>query len=94
MIVLGFFFSARLWIFCKINLMFCCSDDFVLHAGGSVWALDWCPRLRENIGCNVKCEVILIAQLLRFSFFIRVTIFFEENLHNSIQFLGSYISNT
>ncbi|KAH0466056.1 hypothetical protein IEQ34_006159 [Dendrobium chrysotoxum] len=37
------------------------SDDFVLHVGGSVWSLDWCPRPYENIDCNVKCEYLAIA---------------------------------
>ncbi|XP_020580386.1 uncharacterized protein LOC110024643 isoform X2 [Phalaenopsis equestris] len=37
------------------------NDDFVLHVGGSVWAMDWCPRLYENIGCDVKCEYLAIA---------------------------------
>ncbi|KAG0473222.1 hypothetical protein HPP92_015079 [Vanilla planifolia] len=37
------------------------NDDFVLHVGGSVWALDWCPRLHEDGGHNVKCEYLAVA---------------------------------
>lgn len=42
--------------------MCCCSsDDFLLNVGGSVWTLDWCPRLHENAGNDVKCEYLAIA---------------------------------
>ncbi|KAI0519723.1 hypothetical protein KFK09_007182 [Dendrobium nobile] len=37
------------------------NDDFVFHVGGSVWSLDWCPRLYENIDCDVKCEYLAVA---------------------------------
>ncbi|XVF21369.1 hypothetical protein REPUB_Repub12eG0084500 [Reevesia pubescens] len=32
--------------------------DFVMYVGGSVWALDWCPRVHENPNSLVKCEFI------------------------------------
>jgi hypothetical protein len=31
--------------------------DFVLHVGGSVWALDWCPQRPQWSNFNVKTEV-------------------------------------
>lgn len=37
------------------------SKDFVIYAGGSVWALDWCPRVHEKPDCQVKCEFIAVA---------------------------------
>ncbi|KAJ0083331.1 hypothetical protein Patl1_30047 [Pistacia atlantica] len=38
-----------------------CSKDFVMYAGGSVWALDWCPRVRERPDCHTKCEFIAVS---------------------------------
>ncbi|XVE78102.1 hypothetical protein DITRI_Ditri13aG0117000 [Diplodiscus trichospermus] len=35
--------------------------DFVMYVGGSVWALDWCPRVHENPNSPVKCEFIAVA---------------------------------
>ncbi|KAK6238872.1 hypothetical protein QUC31_004341 [Theobroma cacao] len=35
--------------------------DFVMYVGGSVWALDWCPRVHENPNSTVKCEFIAVA---------------------------------
>ncbi|CAA6673104.1 unnamed protein product [Spirodela intermedia] len=35
--------------------------DFVLHAGGSVWALDWCPRVHQVPHCPVRCEYLAVA---------------------------------
>ncbi|KAF2289739.1 hypothetical protein GH714_038415 [Hevea brasiliensis] len=37
------------------------SKDFVLNAGGSVWALDWCPRVHERPACHIKCEFVVVA---------------------------------
>ncbi|XP_022765153.1 uncharacterized protein LOC111310200 isoform X5 [Durio zibethinus] len=37
------------------------SKDFVMYVGGSVWALDWCPRVHENPNRPVKCEFIAVA---------------------------------
>ncbi|XP_074578632.1 uncharacterized protein LOC141835092 isoform X2 [Curcuma longa] len=40
------------------------SNDFILHAGGLVWALDWCPRNQEQQGqedCKIKCEYLAVA---------------------------------
>ncbi|KAJ7976092.1 General transcription factor 3C polypeptide 2 [Quillaja saponaria] len=37
------------------------SKDFVMYAGGSVWALDWCPRIHETLDCSVKSEFIAVA---------------------------------
>ncbi|KAG2686544.1 hypothetical protein I3760_09G010400 [Carya illinoinensis] len=38
-----------------------CSKDFVIHVGGHVWALDWCPRVHERHECPIKCEFIAVA---------------------------------
>ncbi|XP_062082661.1 uncharacterized protein LOC133788977 [Humulus lupulus] len=35
--------------------------DFILYVGGSVWSLDWCPRVHENPESRVKREFIAIA---------------------------------
>ncbi|GKU98344.1 hypothetical protein SLEP1_g11358 [Rubroshorea leprosula] len=35
--------------------------DFIMYVGGSVWALDWCPRVHENPDGYVKCEFIAVA---------------------------------
>ncbi|KAF4381482.1 hypothetical protein G4B88_029837 [Cannabis sativa] len=35
--------------------------DFILYVGGSVWGLDWCPRVHENPESSFKCEFIAIA---------------------------------
>ncbi|WCJ41549.1 Transducin/WD40 repeat-like superfamily protein [Euphorbia peplus] len=37
------------------------SNDFVMHVGGSVWALDWCPRTRDRSASHVKCEYLAVA---------------------------------
>ncbi|XP_065866664.1 uncharacterized protein [Euphorbia lathyris] len=37
------------------------SKDFVMHVGGSIWALDWCPRTRETSAGHVKCEFLAVA---------------------------------
>ncbi|WCJ19340.1 Transducin/WD40 repeat-like superfamily protein [Euphorbia peplus] len=37
------------------------SKDFVMHVGGSVWALDWCPRNHERSASHVKCEFLAVA---------------------------------
>ncbi|KAK9290694.1 hypothetical protein L1049_008868 [Liquidambar formosana] len=34
--------------------------DFVLHVGGPVWALDWCPRVHQSSDCH-NCEFIAVA---------------------------------
>ncbi|KAH7663447.1 general transcription factor 3C polypeptide 2 protein [Dioscorea alata] len=36
-------------------------SDFVLHVGGSVWALDWCPRTDEKTESQVNCEYLAVA---------------------------------
>ncbi|XP_072964384.1 uncharacterized protein [Typha angustifolia] len=40
-----------------------CSDstDFVLHAGGDVWAMDWCPRMQDNHESTISCEYLAVA---------------------------------
>lgn len=35
-----------------------CSEDFVMYVGGSVWALDWCPRVHQKPDSHIKCEVL------------------------------------
>ena len=35
----------------------CCSKDFVMYAGGSVWALDWCPAVHRISESHAKSEV-------------------------------------
>ncbi|XP_058087416.1 uncharacterized protein LOC131234503 isoform X2 [Magnolia sinica] len=35
--------------------------DFVLHVGGHIWALDWCPRLLQRPDCHIKCEYLAVA---------------------------------
>nr|TKS09836.1 uncharacterized protein D5086_0000089370 [Populus alba] len=30
------------------------SKDFVIYVGGSVWALDWCPRVHERPDNHIK----------------------------------------
>ncbi|KAJ7956551.1 General transcription factor 3C polypeptide 2 [Quillaja saponaria] len=37
------------------------SRDFVMNAGGPVWALHWCPRIHEALDCSVKSEFIAVA---------------------------------
>ncbi|CAK8571434.1 unnamed protein product [Lathyrus sativus] len=37
------------------------SRDFVMNVGGSVWALDWCPRMHGESDCSIKCEFIAVA---------------------------------
>ncbi|XP_043704706.1 uncharacterized protein LOC122654606 isoform X2 [Telopea speciosissima] len=38
-----------------------CDKDFVLYVGGSVWALDWCPRVCQSFDCNISCEYLAVA---------------------------------
>ncbi|KAK1322689.1 hypothetical protein QJS10_CPA02g00941 [Acorus calamus] len=35
--------------------------DFVLNAGGSVWALDWCPRISQGLDRHIKCEYLAVS---------------------------------
>ena len=35
-----------------------------MHVGGSVWALEWCPRVHANPDALAKCEVIITYFLL------------------------------
>ncbi|XP_037473532.1 uncharacterized protein LOC119349584 isoform X1 [Triticum dicoccoides] len=35
------------------------SSDFILFAGGSVWSLDWCPKLCDKPCSHVNCEVVI-----------------------------------
>ncbi|KAI5580886.1 hypothetical protein BDE02_08G183100 [Populus trichocarpa] len=37
------------------------SKDFVMHVGGSVWALDWCPRVHERPDNHIKREFVAIS---------------------------------
>ncbi|KAK3043542.1 hypothetical protein RJ639_002121 [Escallonia herrerae] len=37
------------------------SKDFVMYVGGSVWALDWCPRAHEMSERDIKTEYIAVA---------------------------------
>nr|CAD1827940.1 unnamed protein product [Ananas comosus var. bracteatus] len=36
-------------------------SDFVLHAGGHVSALDWCPRIQDKPDTNISCEYLAVA---------------------------------
>ncbi|KAL6574964.1 hypothetical protein OROMI_012249 [Orobanche minor] len=35
--------------------------DFVMYVGGSVWALDWCPRIHHNSENHIKSEFVAVA---------------------------------
>ncbi|XP_027173234.1 uncharacterized protein LOC113772936 [Coffea eugenioides] len=37
------------------------SKDFVMYVGGSVWALDWCPRVHSYSDSSIKSEFIAVA---------------------------------
>ncbi|CAH8385525.1 unnamed protein product [Eruca vesicaria subsp. sativa] len=37
------------------------SKDFVMHVGGSVWALEWCPRVHGNPDAQAKCEFLAVT---------------------------------
>ncbi|KAJ0247786.1 Transducin/WD40 repeat-like superfamily protein [Hirschfeldia incana] len=37
------------------------SKDFIMHVGGSVWALEWCPRVHGNPDARAKCEFLAVA---------------------------------
>ncbi|KAJ1286299.1 hypothetical protein BS78_03G343100 [Paspalum vaginatum] len=37
------------------------SFDFILFAGGNVWALDWCPRLCYKPGSSINCEYLAVS---------------------------------
>ncbi|KAL3582867.1 hypothetical protein D5086_017199 [Populus alba] len=37
------------------------SKDFVMYVGGSVWALDWCPRVHERPDNHIKREFVAIS---------------------------------
>ncbi|XP_020527307.1 uncharacterized protein LOC18441339 isoform X2 [Amborella trichopoda] len=37
------------------------SNDFVMQVGGSVWALDWCPKTHQGPQSLVKCEYLAIS---------------------------------
>ncbi|KAM3412818.1 hypothetical protein ACQJBY_004158 [Aegilops geniculata] len=37
------------------------SSDFILFAGGSVWSLDWCPKLCDKPCSRVNCEYLAVA---------------------------------
>ncbi|RLN23131.1 uncharacterized protein C2845_PM07G29300 [Panicum miliaceum] len=37
------------------------SFDFILFAGGNVWALDWCPRLCDKPGSSINCEYLAVS---------------------------------
>lgn len=41
----------------SIDAIYCFRKDFVMHVGGSVWALDWCPRVDRNLDNCIKSEV-------------------------------------
>ncbi|XP_042476421.1 uncharacterized protein LOC122058061 [Macadamia integrifolia] len=38
-----------------------CDKDFVFYVGGSVWALDWCPRVCQSSDFNISCEYLAVA---------------------------------
>ncbi|KAL0374914.1 UNVERIFIED_CONTAM: hypothetical protein Sradi_3407100 [Sesamum radiatum] len=35
--------------------------DFIMHVGGAVWALDWCPRVHRNTENHIKSEFVAVA---------------------------------
>ncbi|KAL3628329.1 hypothetical protein CASFOL_027375 [Castilleja foliolosa] len=37
------------------------SKDYVMYVGGSVWALDWCPRDDQNSDTHIKSEFVAVA---------------------------------
>ncbi|KAF0919878.1 hypothetical protein E2562_032160 [Oryza meyeriana var. granulata] len=37
------------------------SSDFILFAGGNVWALDWCPRSCDRPYSPINCEYLAVA---------------------------------
>lgn len=37
------------------------NKDFVMHVGGHVWALDWCPKLHQTSNTNINVEFIAVA---------------------------------
>uniref|UniRef100_A0A0E0Q7Q7 DML1/Misato tubulin domain-containing protein n=1 Tax=Oryza rufipogon TaxID=4529 RepID=A0A0E0Q7Q7_ORYRU len=37
------------------------TDNFVIFAGGNVWALDWCPRLCDRPHSPINCEYLAVA---------------------------------
>ncbi|GFP97062.1 hypothetical protein PHJA_001850300 [Phtheirospermum japonicum] len=37
------------------------SKDVVMYVGGSVWALDWCPRVDRNSENHIKSEFVAVA---------------------------------
>ncbi|XP_077230146.1 transducin/WD40 repeat-like superfamily protein [Tasmannia lanceolata] len=37
------------------------SKDFILHVGGPVWALDWCPRIHQRTEHPISCEYLAVA---------------------------------
>ncbi|KAF8041893.1 hypothetical protein BT93_A0482 [Corymbia citriodora subsp. variegata] len=39
----------------------CNSKDFIIYVGGSVWALDWCPRVCHRPESQTKIEFIAVA---------------------------------
>jgi hypothetical protein len=43
-------------------------SDFVLYAGGSVWALDWCPRGVDTHVSAITCEVVFFVYLVIFTY--------------------------
>uniref|UniRef100_A0A0D9V803 Uncharacterized protein n=1 Tax=Leersia perrieri TaxID=77586 RepID=A0A0D9V803_9ORYZ len=45
----------------KVKTDSCCSSDYVLCAGGNVWALDWCPRLCDRPHSPVNCEYLAVS---------------------------------
>nr|XP_029117775.1 uncharacterized protein LOC105035387 isoform X3 [Elaeis guineensis] len=44
------------YCFCNMSC-----NDFVMHAGGHVWGLDWCPQIHEKPHSNIKCEYLAVA---------------------------------
>ena len=43
-----------------------------MHVGGSVWALEWCPRVHVNPEALAKCEVII-------SYFLLLILYINKN---------------
>ncbi|XP_022934486.1 uncharacterized protein LOC111441649 isoform X2 [Cucurbita moschata] len=35
--------------------------NFIMHVGGPVWAIDWCPLVHERTDSLIKCEFIAVS---------------------------------
>lgn len=52
-----------------------------MYVGGSVWAMDWCPRIHEDPDSHVKCEVHV--------FFVYLFAFYDRQNCKMVVFLFS-----